>query len=148
MKEQQMTGCYFAAAGVAAAGLIFGLWLVGGETLRTVLLLLAGAVALALIIGAAALPIRAWRRNDAQPVVKEHYYHDGQTKVIERHTIDGRTVEGPKLYQLPAAPNGAAFPELLRAAWQAGQLTARRADETVDGEGHALTPDDWGGPLE
>lgn len=108
-------------------GLGVAIWLIGEETLQKLAWVLVVAIALALVLGVSALPIRAWRRKDAEPVQIEHHYHDGTTKVIERHTIDGRPVAAApevKLLQLPAQQNGGgAFPEMLRAAYRAGMLT-------------------------
>lgn len=115
----------------AVGGLLFTLWLVGPETLRTVLGVLTGALALALVLAASALPIRAWKRRDNEPVV-EHHYHDGTTKVIEKHTIDGRQINQPdiKLLQLPAQGSGMAFPELMRSAYRAGLLAEHNPETT------------------
>lgn len=101
------------------AGALLGVYLIGSETLRTMGLILVVAIALALVIGASALPIRMWRRKDQTG--ETHYVHDGtKTIVKEVRVLDGRVAEGPKLYQLPAQPQGAAFPDLLRAAYAAG----------------------------
>lgn len=103
---------------VAAA--LLAIWLIGAEILRTIGLILAIAVALALVIGASALPIRARHRTDN---LVEHHYHDGtKTIVKEIKVLDGRAPaqNDIKLLQLPAAPQAGAFPELLRAAYQSG----------------------------
>lgn len=146
MKEPDMMGCYVALGAAALGTLGLAVWMIGGETLRAVAVILAGAVALA----ASALPIRAYRRRD--PTGETHYYHDGTTHT-ETRILDGRAVEAPRLYQLPAAPQGAAYPELLRAAWQAGMLAsgsqAARADDPAD-QGQELRPLDgseWGGDI-
>lgn len=126
MKDNGMGGLGVTLLGGLALSLvgggIFAVWLIGGETMRTIAYILAGALALALVLAASALPIRAWKRRDNEPV-KEHYYHDG-TKVIEKHTIDGRQVNAPdiKLLQLPQQASGFAFPELMRSAYRAGLL--------------------------
>lgn len=100
------------------AGALLGVYLIGSETLRTLGLILVVAIALAVVIGASALPIRAWRRKDN---IGETHYVDGTKTVIkEVRVLDGRVAEGPKLYQLPAQPQGAAYPDLLRAAYRAG----------------------------
>ena len=100
------------------AGALLSVWLIGSDTLKTMGLILVGAVAFALVIGSLALPIRAWRRKD---FVGDHYHTDGtRTIVKETRVLDGRVAEGPKLYQLPAQPQGTAFPDLLRAAYAAG----------------------------
>lgn len=100
------------------AGALLSVYLIGSETLRTMGLILVVAIALALVISASALPIRMWRRKD---FTGDHYHTDGtRTIVKEVRVLDGRVAEGPKLYQLPAQPQGAAFPELMRAAYAAG----------------------------
>jgi len=108
-------------------------WLIGAETLRTVALILFSALALGLILAASAFPIRAWKRKDMTG--ETHHYHDGtKTVVQETRILDGRQMTAPevKLFQLPTQPMGGAFPELLRAAYQAGALT--------DGRGRASYP--------
>jgi hypothetical protein len=107
-----------ALAVALVAGALLGVYLIGSETLRTLGLILVVAIALAVVIAASALPIRAWRRRD---FTGDHYHTDGtRTIVKEVRVLDGRVAEGPKLYQLPAQPQGAAFPDLLRAAYAAG----------------------------
>jgi hypothetical protein len=119
-------------------GVVYAVHLIGVQTIRTLAAILIVGIAAALVTAATSLPIRAYRKNDAPPIVERHF-HDGTTaKIIERHTIDGRTVEGPKLYQLPQAPSGGAFPELLRAAYAAGRLSDGR---TVDQTGAPVAPE-------
>ena len=117
--------------GACLLALALAVWLIGADTLRTLALILTGAVALAVILAASALPLRAWRKRD--PSGEAHHYHDG-TRVIEKvHTIDGRAVTSPevKLLQLPAQPQGGAWPELLRAAYTAGTLGNPQRAATV-----------------
>jgi hypothetical protein len=141
MKDNDLTGLFVILGLALAAALGFGLWLIDGPTLQTVALILAVAFGLALLIGAGALFVRAWRKNDSPPKVIERH-------VIERHTIDGRTAEGPRLYQLPAPPSGGAFPDLLRAAYQSGLLASGRPTEPpIDGEARELPPDEWNGDI-
>ena len=52
-----------------------------------------------------------------------------------------------KLLQLPAAPQGGAFPELLRAAYQAGTLRGAPQEPPIDAELRELGPADWGDDL-
>ena len=125
-----LKGFLLAAAVAMLAALGVFLFLVGAETLRLVALVIGGAVALAVILGASALPIRAYRRKDMTG--ETHHYHEGtKTIVKETRVLDGRAIEAPKIYQLPAQPQGGAFPELLRAAFQAGALTDGRASRGV-----------------
>lgn len=138
-------------AAALAAGML-AVWLIGEDRLFTLALILTGAVALAVILAASALPVRAWRKRD--PTGETHHYHDGTTRTIERHTIDGRAVTSPevKLLQLPAPAQGAGFPELLRAAYTAGTLgnpqraatvpSAELAEYDLTGDG-----DGWGGNI-
>lgn len=145
-------GLLFAGALVVVLG--FTAWLIGAAQLFTLALILVVAFALAVVIFAAAFPIKAWRAGlPVPPVVQEHFYHDG-TKIIEREKVlDGRMIEAPKLYQLPAQPAGAAFPDMLRAAFQAGTLaprgTAARYEGAVDAEVNDMgpVPDGWDGDI-
>lgn len=153
MKENQF-GCYL-VAGVALAGALgLAVWLIGAGTLRNLAYILGGALGLALILGASALPIRAYRRKDNAPVV-EHYYHDG-TVTKETRILDGRAQ--PIL--LPGqAPAAGVYPEFMRAAWQAGLLANPHAEARAlpggqhDGQdlaedaGELEDPDGWGGAI-
>lgn len=135
-----------AVALIVALGL--AVWLIGADTLRTVALILFSALALGLILAASALPIRAYRRRD---FTGDHFHTDGtRTVVKETRIIDGRQVTAPevKLLQLPAQAQGGAFPELLRAAYQAGTLRGAPQEVPIDAEIRALDPLDWGGDLE
>jgi hypothetical protein len=148
-ENSDLAALYFVFGLALAGALGFALWLIGGPTLRTVALILAVCLGLALLIGAGALFVRAWRRNDSPPIVEKHYFHDGTRTVERTHTIDG-TQQKPILYQLPNQPNGPAFPDLLRAAYQSGLLSDRRAEEpTVDGQARELPPDpdEWPGSI-
>jgi hypothetical protein len=141
---------------VVALGL--AVWLLGGDRLMRLALILITALCLALVLAATALPIRAWRRRD--PTGETHYYHDGtRTVVKETRVLDGRVAEAPKLYRLPPQPAGAFFPELLRAAYRAGMLNAPAADVytsaeklpsdvyTGSSEAKALPPNGWDGDI-
>lgn len=112
------------ALGLAlGAALLLAVYLIGSETLRTLGLILVVAIALAVVIGASALPIRAWRRKD---FTGDHFHTDGTRTVIkETRVLDGRAPAQTdvKLLQLPAQPQGALYPELLRAAYQAGRIS-------------------------
>lgn len=121
MKNETVSGLGIALALALIAGALLAVWLIGSDTLRTLGLILIIGLTLAAVIGASALPIRAWRRKDHTG--ETHYVHEG-TKTIVRETriLDGRAIEAPKIYQLPAAPQGGAFPELLRAAYAAGRI--------------------------
>lgn len=97
-------------------GLLLAIYLIGASALTTMGLILVSALALAVVIGASALPIRAWRRQD---------YTGERTTIKETHTIDGRPPSLSaqpeiKLFQLPAQPQSSNFPEFMRAAYQAG----------------------------
>ncbi|OQA43736.1 MAG: hypothetical protein BWY52_01785 [Chloroflexi bacterium ADurb.Bin325] len=147
------TAQLFVLAAVLAlvAGVILAVWLIGAAVLQTMGLILVVAIGLAAVIAASALPIRAYRRRDMTG--ETHHYHDGtKTVVHETRVIDGRPAAQTdiKLLQLPAQPQAAAFPELLRASYQAGVFAQQgqpqptpRADLTeLD-----LTGDDWGGDI-
>jgi hypothetical protein len=123
---------FFIALGLAlVVALGLAVWLLGRDRLMTLGLIFVIGLTLALVMGASALPIRAYRRRDQTG--ETHYVHDG-TKTIVRETriLDGRQVTAPevKLLQLPQQANGGAYPELLRAAFAAGtmRLPAQRQE--------------------
>lgn len=125
MKDNPVLVTILAALALAlVGGVIYALWLVGREVVATLAGVLVGGIAAAVVLAALALPIRAYRKNDAPPVIERHY-RDG-TRTVERHTIDGRAPaqNDIRLLQLPAANQAAAFPELLRASYRAGLLAA------------------------
>ncbi len=128
------------ALGVVA-GAIYTISLVGAEVMTTLLMVLTGAMGTALVLAALALPIWAWRRTDNR-VIERHYH--GETKTVVKEVHDGRVVE-PKLYQLPAPPQDAGlFPELLRAAYQAGMLRQQRGPGAEEVRPAEL---DWDGEI-
>ena len=134
-------------------GAIYTIWLIGREAMTALAGVLIGGVTLGVVLAAASLPIRAYRKQDQTG--ESHHYHDGTTRVIERHTLDGRAPaqNDIRLLQLPAAGQAAAFPELLRASFRAGLLAAPNGDQAVtttapDAELRELDPatvtaDDW-----
>ena len=101
------------------AGVLYALYLIGAETIRIVIYILAVPAGLALILLAAAPVIRAWRTN-IQPE-KQVYHHTRETCYVA--VPDVRLAPpAPTLPQLPALAAGPAYPELLRAAFLAGAL--------------------------
>jgi hypothetical protein len=140
MKNETVSGLSIALALALIAAALLAVWLIGSATLRTLGLILAIGLTLALVIGASALPIRAWRRKDHTG--ETHYVHEG-TKTIVRETriLDGRTIEAPKVYQLPAPPQGGAFPELLRAAYAAGRISPHSSSLGQPQRGYQSDPD-------
>ena len=140
MRNETVSGLGTALALALIAGALLAVWLIGSDTLRTLGLILIIGLTLAAVIGASALPIRAWRRRDHTG--ETHYVHEG-TKTIVRETriLDGRTIEAPKIYQLPAAPQGGAFPELLRAAYAAGRIGPHSSSLGQPPRGYQATPD-------
>jgi hypothetical protein len=104
-------------------------------------LILVGAVALALVIGAVALVFRA-RRPDRPPVEK-HVYH------TKERVLDGRHPPRTHVVALPGHRNDPAaglYPHLLRGAYRAGWGTGQADgpagyDETMD------NPEDWEGQI-
>jgi hypothetical protein len=121
--------------------------IIGGTTGsgKTVMLVLA------VLVAAASLPIRTWRKNDSPPVVEKHVYHEGRQITRER-VLDGRQPIAPevKLLQLPAQVSSTGvFPELLRAAYQTGALQppAPQSEQPPGAELRELGPDDWGGDI-
>jgi len=135
---------------IAAALLVtlgFMVWLIGAD-LFILAAVLTGAVGMAAIIAASALPIRAWRKQDMTGEAN-HYYHDGTRTVEKVHTIDGRTANNDiRLLQLPAAGQATAYPELLRASYRAGLLAAPGGEQPQPAELRQVDPatttaDDW-----
>lgn len=132
---------------VLVAVLLLGaaaLWLLGSDRLFLLALIFVGGLVMAGIIAASAFPIRAARKRDMTG--ETHYYHDGTRTVKEVKVLDGRAPaqNDIKLLQLPAAPSGAAFPEMLRAAYESGQLTARSHTALPQDDLRELGPADWG----
>jgi len=118
-------------------GVIFGLWLIGREAVMVLAGLLVGGLALAGIIAASALPIRAWRKNDAKPIERQ--------VIREVRILDSRPQPVPQLPP-PTQPPFGVFPELLRASYQAGRLSARPG-EAIDAEVRELPADGWDGDI-
>lgn len=137
-------------AAAVTAMMVFAIWQIGSEFLRTLALILVAALAIGIVLVASALPIRAWRRRDA---TGETRIMDGTKTVIrETRVIDGRSIEAPKLYQLPSQAQGAMFPDLLRAAMQAGAIGSRSQaanNEYIEAEVHELgpEPEGWDGDI-
>jgi hypothetical protein len=155
MKNTDLIPLYVVAGVAAAATLAFGMWLIGADFLRTLALILVAGLMLALVLFASAFPVKAFRLpKTPPPLVEKHVIYNG-TRTIERHTLDGRTVEAPRLFQLPAQPQAQAFPELLRAAYQSGLAGQRQAELPIDAEVRRLPGRDrdedafssWGGDI-
>jgi hypothetical protein len=154
-RRNSNAGAWATIALAVGGALVFAIWQIGPGTLRNLAYILVVAVALALVIGAAAFPIRAYRHKD---YTGETRILDGtRTVVKETKILDGRAVTAPevKLLQLPAQPQGGAFPELLRAAYQSGVLANPRQrpgaplppGQDLD-EIDLTSGDDWGGPID
>lgn len=134
----------------------FAVYQIGSETLRTLGLILVVAIAIAVVIGASALPIRAWKRRD---FTGDHFHTDGtKTIVKEVRVLDGRAPAQTdiKLLQMPGQPPAGAFPDILRAAYRAGATTlpARSASAIDPGYTEAeideldlSSPDGWSGDI-
>lgn len=139
------TRLFLLAVTVAALGLGgVALWLLGPDRLFTLAVILVCAVALGVVLAASSLPIRAANKRDATG--ETHYYHDGTRTVREVKVLDGRAPaqNDIRLLQLPAAASAATFPEMLRAAYTAGQLRAPSAAQPQEEELRELGPEDWG----
>ena len=113
-------GAFFAIMGALAVMLTIGLivYRLDKGILETAVMLLVGGVVLALVVGAASLPIRAWRKTDNPP----------ERHIVQKHThtiTEGRTVDPPKIYTMPQAQQGGGwdgvYPDMLRAAFIAGR---------------------------
>ena len=119
------------------AGVIFTVWLIGAETMKVLAGMLVGGLLLIGLVAAAALPIRAWKKNDAKPIEKQ--------VIREVRILDGRPAPVPQLPP-PQQPPFGVFPELLRAAYQSGQLSAR-SGEAIDAAVRELPADGWDGDI-
>ena len=140
MKNETVSVLSIILALALIAGVLLAVWLIGSDTLRILGLILGIGLTLAAVIGASALPIRAWRRKDRTG--ETHYVHEGTKTVIrETRILDGRAQEAPKIYQLPAAPQGGAFPELLRAAYAAGRISPHSSSLGQPPGGYQSDPD-------
>ena len=111
----------------------------------TVMLILVIGPMLALVIGAGALPIRASKKREGP--------HEREI-IREKHTIDGRVAEAPKIYQVGQQPQGFAgmFPGLLRAAYLAGerQVMGEQQPQMLEAEVEDVTGgewEEWSGPI-
>lgn len=155
METETVSGLGIGFALALIAGAITTAVLLGRDLLFILASVIVSALSIAVVIGAAALAIRAYRRNDNPPMI-EHHYHDGTRTVIkETRVLDGREVTTPevKLLQLPAQAQAGAFPELLHAAFQAGALRGAapiQAEPPIEAEVTEIDPgnpsawrDDW-----
>lgn len=148
MSETARGFVLIAGAAILAAAML-AVWLLGADRLFILALILAGGLAMAGIIAASALPIRAARKRD---MTGETRIMDGTRTVIKERVIDGRAPaqNDIRLLQLPQQPTGGAWPELLRASYQAGLLgnPAERSAPARDLEELDLTGGDgWGGDI-
>jgi len=146
MKSETVSGLGIALAVALVAAALLAVYLIGGDRLYVLAAVLVGGLVLAGVLAGLALVIRAYRKNDAPPVIEKHIYHEGRQIIRETRVIDGRQALAPevKLLQLPAQAPGGAFPELLRAAYQAGTLRAAPEEAPIDAELRDLGPADWG----
>lgn len=146
MKNETVSGLGIALALALITAAVLTVYLLGADRLFILAVILVGGLVVAGSIAASALAIRAYRKNDSPPVIEKHIYHEGR-QIIRERVIEGRQVTAPevKLLQLPAQAHGGAFPELLRAAYQAGTLRVAPPAAPVDAELRELDPLDWGG---
>lgn len=136
MKSETVGALVVALALALVGGALLAVWL-----LRDVLVILAavfvGGLVLIGIIAAAALPIRAWRKNDAAPIERQVVR---EVRVIERQPA--AAVQLPA----PAQPAYGVFPELLRASYRAGLLA--QPGDVVDAQVRQLPAGDgWDGDI-
>jgi len=131
--------------GAFLLALALAIWLIGADRLFILALILVGSIGMAAVIASSALPIRAARKRD---MTGETRVLDGTRTVIrETKVLDGRAVTSPevKLLQLPQQPTGGAWPELLRASYQAGLLGNGRTVPRQDLAEYDLTGSNDGG---
>ena len=135
---------FYLILGLAAtAAALLAVWFIGPDHLYLLAVILISGLVVAGILAGAALVIRAYRKNDAPPVIEKRVYHEGVKTVVRERVIDNR----PAPLQLPAPqqPFGV-FPELLRASYRAGVLA--QPGEVADAEVRELgASDDWQGDI-
>lgn len=103
---------------------------------RIVLIVVLGLLVV-LAIGASALPIRAWKTREGP--------HEREI-IREKHTIDGRVAEAPKVHIVGQQPQGFAgmFPTLLRAAYLAGERQVMgQQPPMLEAEVEDVLGDEW-----
>jgi len=132
----QLIGCAALALGLP---LTLAVWLIGEAILGEVVRYFFIAVSLAIVIAAAgfavAFILRAKRKTEPQ-IIERQVIKDGTTRVIERHTIDGRP-QPPAVYNLPSGSvQPPIYPAALRASFIAGTLQPR-SDLAAGSNGHA-----------
>jgi hypothetical protein len=119
-------------------GALLTVWLVR-DALVILAAVMVGGLVLIGMIAAAALPIRAWRKNDAAPIEKQVIR---EVRVIERPQLPAAAVQLPA----PAQPAYGVFPELLRASYRAGLLA--QPGDVVNAEVRQLPAGDgWDGDI-
>jgi len=112
-------------AGAFLLATIYAMWQIGRDRLYTLGLIFTCAVGATLVLVALAIIVRMWRKNDSPPVIERHFTDGTRTIVKEVKVLDGRAPaqNDIKLLQLPAQGQSALYPELLRAAFQAGRIS-------------------------
>lgn len=117
--------------GAFLLALALAIFLIGADRLFILALILVGSIGMAAIIAASALPIRAAKKKD--PTNETRVLDGTRTVIRETKVLDGRAPAQTdvKLLQLPAQPAGGAWPELLRASYQAGLLGNGQRSEAV-----------------
>ena len=96
---------------IAVAGV--AIWMIGSDTMRSMGWLLLVGLLLIGLIGASSLPIRAWRGPETRP--EKHIIRE--TKVIDNRAQ--AALPAPQIVALSPSAGGV-FPDMLRAAFQAG----------------------------
>jgi len=102
-------------------------------------------VLIVLAIAASALPIRAWKTREGpheREIIREKH----------THTIDGRTADAPKIYTIGQQPQGfgGMFPNLLRAAYLAGERQVMGEQPVLEAEVEDVIDggwSEWNGPI-
>lgn len=137
-------GAFFAIVLVllAIAAIVLIVYRLDLSMLYTIVLVLVVGLVLSLCVAASALPIRAAR---------EHKGPHEREIIREKHTIDGRVAEAPKIHLLNNQQQPGAlgmFPELLRAAYLAGHrsITDGGGPEIVEADVRDVTAE-WEGEI-
>lgn len=122
MKNETVSGLGVALALALIAGAVASALLLGAERLMTLFVVFVAGILVIGVICAAALVVRAWKKDDSPPVVEKHVYHEGRQQIVRERVLDGRTQAAPEVRLLQAPGQGQfVTADMLRAAFLAGQ---------------------------
>jgi len=119
---------------VAVAAVVAIVLRLDRQMINTVVLILVVGIVIALIIAATALPLHA--RKPERPHEREI--------IREKHTIDGRVAETPKVHVVQPSNFPMMYPDMLRAAYLSGQA---KPAQLIEGEAKTTEAEEWSGPI-